>query len=119
MTEEASVAQQRTSVPHQRQADILDPDRLAALQAVQGGPEFIMGRILAEHEYQMKRQTVEDEREYKLRLLTIWLTVAVIFGITGASAGVILAGHEVAGGVLATADLVALANVLINSIRRR
>jgi uncharacterized membrane protein len=99
---------------------ILDPDRLQGIaDAVPGGAEFVLGMIKADQEHLAALQKMEAERDHKVRLLTVWLTVFVILAITAGAVWVILAGHAVAGSVLATCDLVALSNVFINSMRRR
>jgi len=87
-------------------------------KTVPEGPAFMLGLIRADWEHLSKLQLKQAERDHEVRLLTIWVTLAVILAITGGSVWVILAGQPLAGSVLATADLVALASVLINSIRR-
>jgi hypothetical protein len=65
-----------------------------------------------------KRQLESDKREYKLRLLASTLTMFIVLAIASMATLVIMNGHNVAGSVLATVDLVALANVFINSWKR-
>jgi hypothetical protein len=74
--------------------------------------------IKTDMDWKAKRISLQDEREHKTRLFRIWLTMLVVVAIAGMATGVILAGQPVAGSVLATVDLVALAHVLVNSRRR-
>jgi hypothetical protein len=101
-------------------ATLLDPKRIQALEkAIPNSGLLVLGLVKADQEHLAALQVTEAERDHHVRILTIWLTVLVILAITGASVWVILAGFQVAGSILATCDLVALANVFINSIRRR
>jgi hypothetical protein len=74
--------------------------------------------IKTDMDWKAKRISLQDEREHKTRLFRIWLTMLVVVAIAGMATGVILAGQPVAGSVLATVDLVALAHVLERLVAR-
>jgi ABC-type enterochelin transport system permease subunit len=98
--------------------DIFDPAELAALEvAVPGSAGFVLGMIKSDMEWQQERQTLLDARSHASRTLSIWLTVAVVLSIAGMATACILTNHQVAGSILATVDLVALANTLVNAWR--
>ena len=98
---------------------LVDPDELVRLNdAVPGGAALVLGMIKSDMEWQAKRIDMLDEHEHKTRLLSIWLTMVVVLGIAAMATMVILAGFQIAGSILATVDLVALANVFVNSWRR-
>jgi hypothetical protein len=99
--------------------DLVDPAQLAKLEKVApGSVDRVLAFIKRDMELQAERLEKQDEREYDAFRLSIWLTMIVVLAIAGMSTGVILAGHAVAGSVLATVDLVALATVFANAWRR-
>jgi hypothetical protein len=109
-----------TATPTERPYDnLVNAAELARLEkVVPGAGDRILTMIETDMKWIADRVVKEDARQHNTRLLCIWLTVGVIVLITAASVLVILAGHDIAGSILATADLVALVNVVINSWRR-
>jgi uncharacterized membrane protein len=98
---------------------LVDADQLAKLQkVVPGAAERVLDMIKQDIDRQAKWSEEQDLREHKAFVLSIWVTAVLVFLIAGLATWVILAGHAVAGSVLATVDLAALANVLVNSWRR-
>lgn len=107
-------------VPAERAYEnLVDAAQLARLEkVVPGGAGRVLDMIKADMEWQAKRIEKQDERDHEAFRLCIWLTMIVVLAIAGMATGVILAGHAVAGSVLATVDLVALATVFANAWRR-
>ena len=100
-------------------ARLVDSDELAQLeQAIPGSGMRVFDLIARDMEVMAERLTVQDAREYSLRLLATWLTMVVVLTLAALSAWVIIVGSPVAGSILATVDLVAIANVFINSWKR-
>jgi hypothetical protein len=106
--------------PQKRPYDaLIDPQDLVNLErALPGAAQQVLDMIQKDMDFQSRRLERWDEREHSSRLLSIWLTLVEVLGIAGLAAGVILAGYQVAGSILASVDLVALANVFVNSWRR-
>jgi hypothetical protein len=98
---------------------LFDPDELAALEKVSPGTaDFVLGMIKVDMNWQASRQDRLDRFDFVTRLIAIAFTSAVVLTITLVAAAVINRGHDVAGSILAGADLVALANVLVNAWKR-
>jgi hypothetical protein len=92
---------------------------LAALeQASAGSAAFVLGLIKADTEWQQVTIDLENARHYKVRLLTIWLTLGIVVILAGMATIVTLAGQPWVGGILAGVDLVALATVFMNAGRK-
>jgi hypothetical protein len=107
-------------VPTQRPYEnLVDAGQLARLDKVMpGGAEQVLNLIKQDMDRQARWSEAQDLQEHKAFVLSIWVTAVLVFLIAGLATWVILAGHAVAGSVLATVDLAALANVLVNSWRR-
>jgi hypothetical protein len=107
------------ATPSRPYDDLFDVQQLAQLEAVPtGGAALVLGMVQADMQWPSARQDRLDLHDHKTRLLSIWLTIIVVLTIAGLSAWVIVDGHGVAGSVLASVDLVALANVFINAWHR-
>ena len=107
-------------VPTQRPyEELVDAGQLARLEkVVPGGAERVLDMIKNDMDEQAKALEVQAEREHKALLLSIWVTAGLVLLIAGLATWVILAGHPIPGSLLATVDLAALANILVNSWRR-
>jgi hypothetical protein len=105
--------------PQRPYDNLFDTEELKALEGISpGSADFVLGMIKIDMQWQAARQDRLDRWDHSTRILSIWATLIVVSGITAAATGVILAGHAVAGSILAGADLVALANVFINAAKR-
>jgi hypothetical protein len=115
----SSSAATTTAATVLNQSLIDSADELAALdQASPGSADFVLGMIKVDMEWQQARINLEDARQYKVRLLTIWLTLGIVVVLAGMATIVTLAGQPWVGGILAGVDLVALATVFMNAGRR-
>jgi hypothetical protein len=98
---------------------LIDAKELKRLEEVSpGSAALVLGMIKSDMEWQAKRTELQDTRDHSARILSIWLTMIVVLSIAGMATWVILSGHGVAGSILATVDLVALATVFTNAWRR-
>src|SRR5689334_13115525 len=99
---------------------LADTDKLLKLEKVAPGlTQMVVVLMERDVQWQQERYRELDRQEHASRLVSIWGTMGLVFSIAGMSTTAILLGHEVSGSILATVDLVALANVLVNSWRRR
>lgn len=98
---------------------LFDTEELAALEKITpGSADFVLGMIKVDMQWQAARQDRLDKFDYNGRRFSIIATAIIVLGIAGMATVVISGGHDWAGSVLAGADLVALANVLVNAWRR-
>lgn len=98
---------------------LFDTEELAALEKTSpGSADFVLGMIKVDMQWQAARQDRLDRFEYSGRRFSIIVTAVIVLGIAVMATWVINNGHDWAGSVLAGADLVALANVLVNAWRR-
>jgi hypothetical protein len=106
-------------VPQRPYENLVSADQLAKLEkVVPGSVERVLNMIKQDMEEQAKSLEIQAEREHNALLLSIWVTAGLVLLIAGLATWVILAGHPVPGSLLATVDLAALANILVNSWRR-
>ena len=100
-------------------AQLVDVVQLKALERISpGSTARILDLIDRDMTHMHDREYIQDTREHKLRLIATLGTLTLVVLIAGMATAVIIAGYPWAGSFLASADLVALANVLVNSWRR-
>ena len=97
-----------------------DGEELARIEDVHaGGAALVLGMIKSDMEWHQRRITLQDTRDHSARLLSIWLTSAIVLTAIGGTVWVSLAGHQLPGSILASAGFVAIATALVNAWRRK
>jgi hypothetical protein len=99
---------------------MFDGEELARIEEIHtGGAALILGMIKSDMEWHQQRITLQDTRDHNARLLSIWLTTIIVLAAVIGTVWVGLAGHEVAGSILASAGFVAIATALVNAWGRK
>jgi uncharacterized membrane protein len=99
--------------------ELFDVEQLRELEDIlPGSADRVLTMIQTDMTWQSERQDRLDSREHTKTLLLISVAAVVVLVIAGLSTWVILEGHSVAGSILASVDLVALASAFLNALKR-
>jgi hypothetical protein len=99
---------------------MFDGEELQRIEDVHaGGAALVLGMIKSDLEWQQARITLQDTRDHNARLLSIWLTAVIVVAAIIGTVWISLAGHQIAGSILASAGFVAIATALVNAWRRK